>query len=392
MTDHDGVMTAVCPACAETVPAGPFCGQCGAAAKARVSAWVTLLRPSVYAAAHREPVWTPRVRSTLFPRLAGAMRRPYRSGLAVIGLAMVLFAVVRLPGMLAVTVIIGGPLLFLMYLWQTDAFSDLPRRILFTSMVLGLALGIGWWLLAGAWLADAYDVSTGSALMLRRALQVGMLITAVGGVLMVVPAVITRLFRVPVRESLDGFVVGASGALGYLAASEATIIVPQVVEGLLGGYGPARLLNRAVTHGVVSPIAVIAAGGLLGLSLWFRPGRRAFGARQVLAVCALVAVSLYPTIWWVDEMKLPALVDVAVKLGLAVLALILIRCAVQIALLHETLDPGTGAPVLCVHCERVVPDLPFCSACGVAARASSRSSRRHRVENRPVRQPAAQGS
>ena len=67
------------------------------------------------------------------------------------------------------------------------------------------------------------------------------------------------------------------------------------------------------------------------------------------------------------------------------LALLLVRCAVQIALLHEAPDPATGAPVLCVHCERVVPDMPFCSACGAAARASSRTSRRMRRESPPVR-------
>ena len=53
----------------------------------------------------------------------------------------------------------------------------------------------------------------------------------------------------------------------------------------------------------------------------------------------------------------------------------------ELALLHEKFDPWTGKPLLCAHCDRVVPDMPFCPACGVAERASSRASRRQRRES-----------
>jgi len=61
------------------------------------------------------------------------------------------------------------------------------------------------------------------------------------------------------------------------------------------------------------------------------------------------------------------------------------------ALLKEAHDPiQEDEPLLCLHCEMVVPDMAFCPACGVATRASSRSSRRDRRDSRPVRQAAAE--
>jgi rRNA maturation endonuclease Nob1 len=58
----------------------------------------------------------------------------------------------------------------------------------------------------------------------------------------------------------------------------------------------------------------------------------------------------------------------------------------QLALLHEAHDEiESDEPLLCLYCGHVVPDMAFCPACGVATRASSRSSRAMRREIRPVR-------
>jgi hypothetical protein len=65
---------------------------------------------------------------------------------------------------------------------------------------------------------------------------------------------------------------------------------------------------------------------------------------------------------------------------------------VHMALLREQHDPITHEPLLCEHCGHVVPDMAFCPACGVATRASSRTSRAERREARPVRiEPPPEG-
>lgn len=392
MTIADDVTTRECPACRASVPAAKFCGECGAQAGVPVTTLSVLLRPRVYATAHREPVWSPRVTSTLFPRFPGRIRIPFRIGLICVLIAIVVLAVLRMNGPLGVTATVGWPLLFLLYVWQADGFRDIPPGVWATAMVVGIASGVGWWLTAGTLLADFYDVSTASSLALTRVLNTGYLIMLGGAALMLAPAFLCRLIPVTVRESLDGFVVGAFGALWYSTASTTTIVAPQFAEGLIEDHSAGRMLQDSMTYGIVDPLVTTAAGGLVGLSLWFRsderrsrlPGR----TRGALLFCALGGVVSYVAVWTIDGLGLPRAVDVGAKLAVAALAVLIIRAGVQIALLHELKDVASGTPLLCVHCERVVPDLPFCSACGAAARASSRTSRRFRHEHPPVREPS----
>lgn len=392
MPEHDDVATTDCPACDSTVPAASFCGECGARLDAPVDTWTQLLRPEFFANAHREAIWVPRVSSGLFPRIAGETRRPFRIGLITVLIAVVLLSAARINGPLGVMAILGWPLLFLIYVWETDVFRDIPARILITAMLLGAGLGVGAWLTTGKVIAGSYGITTGSGLLLLgEELNTGFLISLGGAALMLVPALITRLFKVPVRESLDGFVVGAFGALWYSTAATTTILAPQFAEGLQEDQDAGRLLEDSITYGIASAVVTTAVGGVVGMLLWFRvrEGRDPRRPRAALALCAALAVGCYLAVWFVDALGLPLFADMAAKLSVAVLALIVVRSAVQIALLHEEPDPANGDPVLCVHCERIVPDMPFCVACGAAARASSRSSRRLRHEFPPIRQESS---
>jgi hypothetical protein len=392
MPPSDELANRKCPACGSAMPAASFCGDCGARLDAPIDTWTQLLRPKVFANAHREAIWVPRVSSGLFPRIAGETRRPYRIGLITVLIAVVLLSAARLNGPLGVMAIIGWPLLFLIYVWETDVFRDLPARILVTAMLLGAGLGVGAWLTTGKVIAGSYGVTTGSGLLLLgNELQIGFLISLGGAALMLVPALVTRLFKVPVRESLDGFVVGAFGALWYSTAATTTILAPQFAEGLQEDQDAGRLLGDSITYGIASAVVTTAVGGVVGLLLWFRvrEGGDPRRPRAALAICAALAVGCYLAVWFVDALGLPLFADMAAKLALAVLALIVVRSAVQIALLHEEPDPASGDPILCVHCERIVPDRPFCVACGAAARASSRASRRLRHEFPPIRQESS---
>ena len=75
------------------------------------------------------------------------------------------------------------------------------------------------------------------------------------------------------------------------------------------------------------------------------------------------------------------------------MVLLLLRVALQLALLHEAHDPiAEDQPLLCPYCEMVVPDMAFCPSCGAATRASSRIVARGSARVRPLRQAAAEGS
>lgn len=386
MTARQDVTGRQCPVCHTNVAAAAFCGRCGAAAEVTPGQWDVLLRSRVFANAPRERLITPRVTSSLFPRLPRAARTPFRLALVLLLLAMVALSALRINAALGAIAVLGGPLLFVLYMWQADAFRDLSRRALAVAFATGSILAVVYWLLTGRLLAGSYGVSTAAGLALQNLLVgFGLAVTLGGVVLMVLAPVVVRLLRMPVAEPLDGFVIGAFGALSYGCAASITWMFPQIFAGLLDAQSSERMLTDAVTYGVIDPIITVALGAMVGLWLWFRPsGRHCRPARTAVRICAVLAALVYVGVWLVDALSLPHVEEVAVNLILAAFALLTVRVAVQIVLLHESPGHSTGDPVLCVHCEKVVPDMPFCVSCGAAARASSRSSRRLRRDCPPV--------
>lgn len=385
----DSVETVACPVCGAAVPAGVFCGCCGAELAAPPTFWRTLLRPRAFAAAPGERLIQPMVTSSLFPHLERPSRSPFRIGLLLLFAALSAFSWLRLVGPLITVAGLGVPVLFVLYLWQTDVYKDMPRRGLAVSAVIGTALGVGWTLFTGGVVARAYGIPMAAGFALEQVLSVGLAVALVGAVLMVLPAVVVRLLRPPHRESLDGFEIGALGALMFTGASTITNFAPQFVSGLINNVRPLRLAVHAALYGVAAPLTAGASGGLIGIMLWFRPGARALAhpgrVRTALLFFSLLVVALYAAIWVMEAARLPQIIQLVLHLVLAFVALIALRVAMQLALLQEATDPPYGQPLLCVQCDRVVPDMPFCPACGVAGRASSRTSRRLRRQSPPVR-------
>ena len=374
--------TQQCPACHAAVPAEVFCGACGAYLDRPVTLKHTLLRPSVFAAAPRQPIILPLVTSSLFPRLSDSSRKPFRLALLLGLAALVICSWLRLFGPLVIVTAFGIPLLFVVYLWQSDAFADIRFRALAMAIAIGAGTGVGWWLWAGVRVANSYGVPLGVGAQLQDSIDLGMVVTVVGALLMVSPAVVVRLLGWTSGESLDGFVIGALGALSHAAAGTITWFAPQFTAGLLEHYGPSRLFEEAYLYGLVDPITAAAAGGLIGMELLFRPNRRALRhpgrLRAALAIFTVLILGLYIGVYAVDAAALPMAAEVGINTALMAVVLLTLRCAVQMALLHEEPDPAGGQPVPCLHCERTVPDTAFCQECGAATRASSRTWRRLR--------------
>ncbi|MEI7543936.1 MAG: zinc ribbon domain-containing protein [Mycobacteriaceae bacterium] len=385
----DTVPTKTCAGCGSTVPVAAFCGCCGAEREGAEDR-LHLLRPQFFASAPTERVWAPMVISSIFPHLPQSSRIPFRIGLLTLLIGLTGCSILSLVGPLITIAALGVPLLFGLYLWQSGLLRDIPGHALVIAATMGGSLGIGWVLLTGGVLARSYGIPMAAGLVLQNLRGAGLVVSVGGGILMAVPTVLIRLLKPPTREALDGFVIGALGALAFSAAATTTRLAPQFVSGLTNDVRPTRLLVEAVLYGVAAPLTAAATGGLLGILLWFRPGERAGehpGAVRftLLFFSGLVAV-IYSAIWVIDAARLPKWPQLALHILIAVIALLAVRICVQLALLHEEPDPHSGTPVLCVHCDRVVPDMAFCPACGAAARASSRSSRRLRREYPPVRE------
>jgi hypothetical protein len=391
---HDGVPTMHCAVCETDVPAGAFCGTCGAQLSAQRGSGRGVLRSRAYAAAPGEHVLRLSVASSLFPHLPHTSRAPFRAGLALVTLALVAFGLLRWQAPLIAVSVLGLPLLFVLYLREADVHRDLPIRRLVLVAVLGVGLGVGWALLTGAIVAHSYDVALSEGTSERHSILEGLVIPTGGAVLMLVPAVVVRLLRPAPRESLDGFVIGALSAIAFTAAATLTRLAPQFATGPTAEDQPVSgLLAEAGIQGIAMPLTAAAAGGLVGVALWFtRPAdnnRRP--AIVLLASSLLVVLGLYIALGLTDVASFANGLHFGLHLFVAVFALLALRIGLQAALLCESHDEmNPAAQVLCPHCVHVVPDTAFCANCGVATRAASRSARASRRSAEDIGVRAAQ--
>lgn len=379
-----------CPACAARVPAGNFCPLCGSGMTGGSRGRLSWLRPGTFGAAPGEPVALPALASSLFPHLPGRSRLAFRVVLALIAAGLVGFAGLRLPTVMITVAALGLPLLFASYLLASRVYRDLPRRAAIVAVGLGSALGVGWALLAGRLVEHAYGLAMTGFSRMYPALGGETAAAVSGAVFMAAPAVLARLLPAPRREALDGFAIGALGALAFTATATLTRFAPQVDDGIVADVRPvANLMVQAGVCGVAIPLTAAVAGGVVGVALWFTPrsgghGASVRSARAALWFLVAVVITIYLGAGLVDDADIPQAVMMALHVVLALAAVLVLRAALQIALLHELPDPISWSPLLCEHCEHVVPDAAFCPACGAATRASSQASRRFRRRARPV--------
>ena len=349
------------------------------------------LRIRDFGAAPGEHLLQPSLTSSLFPHLPPRSRTVFRAGLAVVLIALVAFALLRLPAALVTVAALGFPFLFMLYVRESDGFADIPARTWALTAVLGIGLGVGWVLLTGGMMARSYGIALGAGIVGARMLRMGIGIPLGGVILMLMPAVIVRLLRPPTREALDGFMIGALGALSFTAAATLTRLAPQFGTGVVSKRPMDSLIVEAGIRGVAVPLTAAAAGGLIGAALWFKrpPSKekqRPGVVRALLVSFAVAVLAVYLGLGLIDVAHFPQVLMLALYLALALVALFLLRVGLHLALLHEAHDEiQSDEPLLCPHCGHVVPDMAFCPACGVATRASSRSSRTARRDIRPVR-------
>ena len=386
-----------CGVCRIDVPAGDFCGLCGGHLQDAPRNGPEWLRPSAFSASTGEHLLLPNVASTLFPHLPPRSRLPFQLGLALLLVALAAAVLVKLPAVMIAVAALGLPLLFLIYLQEAEVHRDIPSAMLVATSALGIGLGVGWVLLTGAAVARAYGVPLGAGIASLRLLRDGFGVPIGGLLVMLLPVALIRLWPRSTRESLDGFALGALGALMFTGAATLTRLAPQFTVGVVARARPTEgLLVEAGIRGVAVPLTAACVGGLIGTALWFRRpdnkrDQHRNRVRLLLVLMAFGVLAIYAVVGVVDVARVPQLVQLAVHLGVAALALLALRTGVQLALLHERHEePDQDHPLLCWQCGHVVPDMPFCAACGASVQASSRWSRRFRRQHRPV--PASPGA
>jgi hypothetical protein len=150
-------------------------------------------------------------------------------------------------------------------------------------------------------------------------------------------------------EALDGFVAGATGALGFTLAATIDLMAPWLSSGQLTHQGFLSNLTQVFLRGISLPVVSAMTTGLVGAGLWLSPGSRS------ASLGGLWLTSLPFTLF---------------------LALIVaVRVVVHHVLLHEAVEVRIGPARVCAHCAHLVPAMAFCPECGVAERSTARPHR-----------------
>lgn len=380
-----------CEVCQLDVPAGEYCGLCGAPLSAHRADGPHWLRARSFSAAPGQHLLRPSMTSSLFPHLSPRTRTAFLGALIALALALVATSMLRIPGATVAVAVLGLPAIFGAYVHTSEVHRDTPRGTLLLTAVLGITLGITWAVLTGAVAARTYGIPLGAGIAAARVLRDGLGVTFGGILLMQVPALVVRLARPGPREALHGYAVGAYGAIIFTAAATLARLTPRFVSGEAVTERPMRdLLVEAGIRGFAMPITSAAVGGLIGAALWFsRPPTKAHThrgyVRLTLAGIAVIVAVIFTSLGLVGNSQISHLMQLALYLALAMVALLALRIGLHLALLHEAHDDiDMDQPLLCGQCGHVVPDAPFCAHCGASTRASSRTARHTQRTDRPV--------
>jgi PrsW family intramembrane metalloprotease len=363
----------ICPHCESTVPAGEFCGHCGAHLRT-----ADTTRRHAFAAMPNEPVMHFNVISTLFPHLSHRHGGPFRWAFIAGMVFVILLAALRLfaPATAAASFLL--PALYLLYLYEVEVYADEPWLLVGATMIAGAVLGYAFTELAGgAAASSSLTGDVGSSFVLR-----GVAIPLVAQALMLAGPAFLYFARGRYREPLDGLTFGAACALGFSLASQLTALWPLINGPLIATGNPVDWALRLLRLGVLVSLVNASTTAMITASVWLhRYDRRRSERSWEVSVPATLLVGFGA------QLALGALTftlqDLIVQVlvwALATVAVMLyVRQVIHQALLSEGVAHEIGPDSQCPECHHIVPTMLFCPNCGAGRLAATRSSRKGSV-------------
>ncbi len=368
--------TTYCPFCAVIVPDSRYCGACGA--HLAHAGFRGSQRLHSYAAFPDEPVVRLSTVTSLFPQLSHRAKAPFRTALSVIVLLLVVFALAGTAAPLMAVCALGVPLLFILYILEVDPYEGtfiLPTTI---ALLLGAGLGAGWALVSGRYVDQALQPLPSASLTNGHTIVAAVVVPTVAQLLMCIPIVVVRVMQRGVLESLDGFVVGATGALGFTLAGTVVLLAPWLTNGQFTHQSFLTNLSQAAVRGLSLPLISAMSTGLIAAAVWVtRGGITAARGRWITspALALLIAETIQIGSAFSNLAVLPNADLIVVQLAAIGALTVLMRVGIHHVLIHEAHDVSIGAPRVCAHCSHLVPTMSFCPQCGVADRAIARPRR-----------------
>jgi ribosomal protein L32 len=362
-----------CPHCGSSVPAGEFCGHCGAHLAVR-----SVRRTHAYTAVPSERVAHLSIITTLFPHLPHRRGGAFRLALAGGGALVILLAVLHLFAPATAVAVSVLPVLYLMYLYDVEVYESEPWLVVGATMVVGALLGIAFTNLTGGALSQLVLTDDRGAAFVLGAIA----IPVVAQALMLSGPLFLYYARDRFREPLDGLTFGAASALGLTLASSFTAFWPLLSAPLVGSGSSLDWAVRLTRAGLLVSLVNASTTAVVAAAIWLRRyDRRRAGQPWYSGIVATLIVAFGVQIATATAAFLvPDLVlDVAI-LALAAGALLLyLRLVIHDALLVEGAEHEIGPDAPCPECHRLVPTMAFCPACGAARAAAPKQTRRRRA-------------
>ncbi len=365
----DGPPLVTCPHCGSTIPAGKFCGHCGAhltVGSAR--------RMHAFAAVPNQRVAHLSIISTLLPHLPHRRSGPFRVALVAGGALVVMLAAMHLLAPATVAAMCVLPVLYLMYLYEVEVYETEPWLVVGATFVVGALLGIAFSNVAGASLAQLILTDDRESAFVLA----GVAIPVMAQVLMLAGPLFLYVFRDRFREPLDGLAFGAASALGFTLASSLTAFWPLLTGPLVASGSQLDWAVRLLRAGLLIALINACTTGLITVAVWLhrydrrrtgRPAKTSILAALLAAFGVQVAVGVLGFV--VDDL----VVDVVIIGVITAAILLYVRAVIHDALLVEGTEHEIGPDAPCPECHRVVPTMRFCPSCGAARAASSKQGR-----------------
>jgi len=357
-----------CPRCGGSVPDDSFCIRCGEPLRDGGSATAGRRRGS-YAAAPGESVARVALFSTLLPQLPVADLDAFRIAFAGGFLALVALVVVGAFPVALVGAAVLVPALVLFYVYSVDVYEDTPLPVIALTMVWGAAWGIVF--------AVAIDalIDTGSRFggaRLSEVLALGVVVPLLGGVAMVAgPLVLMRDRRY--NDVVDGATFGVASAVAFVGAQVIAGSIDLFAAGLTPIGEPLPWVGRILAIAVAMPVVAAGAVGSAVGAFWLRyrapvRDRAALGVAGRPAVAVVLAGALLVAVALAAYLPGPV-IDVAVQLALAAVALVWLRRTLHVGLLEEAFEIEIGDEITCANCGKATRRHTFCGNCGIALHA-----------------------
>jgi hypothetical protein len=365
----EGPPLVTCPHCGMTVPAGNFCGHCGAHLPS-----ASTTRRHAFAAVPAERVAHLSIISTLFPHLPHRRGGAFRWALLAGGAAVLVLAALHLfaPATVAATLLL--PVLYLLYLYEVEVYEDEPWLVIGATMVTGAVLGY------------AFTAFSGRAVSLLNLtgdrensfVLAGVAIPIVAQALMLAGPLLLYVFRGRFREPLDGLTFGAASALGFTLTSSLTKFWPAITGSLVSGGDPIDWSLRLLQVGILVSLINASTTALVAAAVWLhRYDRRRISRPWASSILATLSVAFGAQL--VVGMLTFALPNVAtevlIRLVAALALLLYVRLVIHQALMVEGVEHEIGPDSQCPECHRIVPTMAFCPSCGAARAAGSKLGR-----------------